>query len=93
MFSEFKRFVSEVDAFGVLLGDGEILVEILGLDCAVLGDRLILRGVKDAKILANLCEWNAGNQGRPATFWAKGPVNTENDCPGDHELPRMSGPY
>lgn len=88
MFSDFQRWVSADEAFGKLLRGGDVMVDILG-------DSLVLSGVKDIKNLAGYCQWNESQEEdiKKASFWVKGPVNPENDFPGDYEYPRMSGPY
>ena len=92
MFEDFKRFVSEAEAFGVLVRGGDVLCETAD---GPGGESfcLVLSGAKDATNLAHFAEFNRNPTGMPVAFWVKGPVNPENNFPGDSEYPTMTGHY
>lgn len=92
MFDQFKRSASETEAFDTLVRGGDVLCETAdGPDGKSLS--LVLSGAKDVTNLAHFVKFNLNPTGMPVAFWVKGPVNPENDFPGDYEYPRMSGPY
>jgi hypothetical protein len=92
MFSEFKRLVTEGEAFNILAQGGDVLCESADSNAGK-AVCLVLSGPRDLPNLGQFVAYNADEPVAPVTFWAKGAINPENEFPGDREYPTMTGHY